>query len=615
MIRGGAAADRDLDAILEEEQGPRNRIGSLIADRYRVIRPIGTGGVGTVYLAQDQLSELHVAIKVLHRELHYLPEMVARFEREALAASRIEHPNVASATAFGRLPDGSCYLVLELIEGMSLSEVLSREGALPVRRALEIARQVAAGLSAAHRDGIVHRDLKPDNIMLMRAGTSLDRVKVVDFGIAHVPAESGTPSASPRGNIFGTPDYMAPEQAAGTIVDHRADLYTLGIVLYEMLSGRAPFRGGDMHAVLQLQMTAAPAPLPETIDPGTSRLVMQLLAKDPDLRPPTAEEVCRRIDVELDPEAVSSGNSRPPPPTARPRSVPSSSRPSHDSQRALDSAPASVHNPPASSQRLKLGTVELPTWLLAVAVAAPLGLTVAVVLVATRPPPPEPAPIAAVQPLSEVQLDALAHRASGGNTEALEQLEQNPPVTAAQWAAIGRGHAHLGATSRSVRAYAHALEMDPRWGENESLVRDLYRAAEQRVELDLILELAVHQLGERGPDLIYDIWARAKSDPSSTLLAKETNRLLHTAAVRDGASPSLLVTLDLWDARTCEEYRSLLPRARTHADRRSSHVLRRLTREVGCGEDLQADCFPCLRGSSALQAALESAEQRPRPRL
>jgi len=617
VIRGGAAADRDLDDILRREQNPRNRAGSLVADRYRLIREIGAGAAGSVYLAEDEERGDTVAIKVLHSELSVLPEMVARFEREALAASRIEHPNVAGATDFGRLEDGSCFLVLELIEGLSLSEVLAREGALSEKRALHVARQVAAGLAAAHRSGIIHRDLKPNNVMLVSGESGFDSVKVVDFGVAQVPAEEEAKlPRRERGNIFGTPEYMAPEQAAGTIVDHRADLYTLGIVLYEMLSGRAPFRGGDMHAVLEQQMTAEPAPLPRTVEPKIAALVTQLMAKDPDLRPPTAEEVCRRIDGITKPAAEGDSDaSRDPTSTPDPTSALVSSRPEPGFGDGTDSTPASVKSSPLSSSALRMGGKEIPVWMLAVAAAVPLALVVTLVLTVARTSEPSSPPAPSEERLSADQLDALAHRASLGNTAALHRLEAHPPTTAAHWAAIGRGYSHAQAYERAVLAYARALDADPGLGDDEALLHDLRRATSDAAALDKVLQLATTSLGQHGPDLIYEVWTDAKSDPSRADLARKTRDLLHSQPVRDASTPALRIALDLWEAKSCAQYRGLLSQAQNFADRRSTPVLRTLTREEGCGEMQQEDCFACLRGDPGLELALESAEKRMPPRL
>ncbi|MFC1642226.1 serine/threonine-protein kinase [Myxococcota bacterium] len=233
-------------------------IGTVLAGRYRLAQLLGAGGMGSVYRAEHVHMRKAVAIKVLHRDMTALPEMVARFEREAIASARIEHPNVAGATDFGQLDDGSFFLVLEFVEGQSLRWVLEREGPLPPPRAAEIARQIASALAAAHGAHIVHRDLKPENVMLVSRGDGVDWIKVLDFGIAKVTVEElrDQPALTQYGSVFGTPEYMAPEQALGQTVDHRADLYALGIVLYEMLQARTPFADDDLVAVLTRQMTA-----------------------------------------------------------------------------------------------------------------------------------------------------------------------------------------------------------------------------------------------------------------------------------------------------------------------------------------------------------------------
>ena len=229
-------------------------IGSVLAERYRVEKLLGSGGMGSVYRAQHVHMRKSVAIKVLHREMTYLPEVVARFEREAVAAARIEHPNVAAATDFGRLADGSFYLVLEYVEGKSLRAALKERGPMSTTRALHVTRQIADALAAAHAAGIVHRDLKPDNVMLLDREGERELVKVLDFGIAKLNIGDVKEQLTQLGSVFGTPEYMAPEQAQGLEVDARADLYTLGILLYEMLAGkhavqrRRPGRRADAHA-------------------------------------------------------------------------------------------------------------------------------------------------------------------------------------------------------------------------------------------------------------------------------------------------------------------------------------------------------------------------------
>jgi serine/threonine-protein kinase len=241
-------------------------VGTLLAGRYRIDTLLGEGGMGRVYAGEHVLMRKRLAIKVLHRELTTVPEVVARFEREAMAAANIDHSNVAAATDFGKLDDGSVYLVLEYVEGQSLRDLIAA-GPLELVRALKIARQIASALGAAHALDIVHRDLKPENIMLVVRPDELDFVKVLDFGIAKVPL--GEPVAADgklitrAGMVFGTPEYMAPEQALGQTVDGRADLYSLGVVLFEMLAGRRPYSSSTGVGILGQQLSRLPPTVAE----------------------------------------------------------------------------------------------------------------------------------------------------------------------------------------------------------------------------------------------------------------------------------------------------------------------------------------------------------------
>src|SRR5580658_265550 len=230
--------------------GPSSLLGTILSGRYRIDKIIGEGGMGVVYAAEHLHIRKRVAVKILHPEMSRMPEVVARFEREAMAAAHIDHPNVAAATDFGKLDDGSFFLVLEYVEGRSLRDLIV-EGRLPLVRALHIMEQIAGALGRAGAMGIVHRDLKPENVMLIQRDGTPDFVKVLDFGIAKVPLEGLTaadvtrgpaqPVLTQLGMVYGTPEYMAPEQALGQPVDVRADLYALGIMTYEMLTGVRPF--------------------------------------------------------------------------------------------------------------------------------------------------------------------------------------------------------------------------------------------------------------------------------------------------------------------------------------------------------------------------------------
>jgi eukaryotic-like serine/threonine-protein kinase len=290
---------------------PDERVGTVIAERYRLDALLGEGGMGKVYSAEHVLMRKRLAIKVLHAELSEVPEVVTRFEREAMAAANIVHPNVAAATDFGKLPDGSVFLVLELVQGKNLRDEIGR-GIMPIERALAIARQIASALDAAHALGIVHRDLKPENVMLIEKGDESDFVKVLDFGIARVPlgenAQTPGQPLTKAGVVFGTPEYMSPEQALGQPVDARADLYALGVIVYELISGVRPFSSKSQVGILGQQLANKVPPFHErvpgvVVPPQVEALTMKLLAKDVGGRFQKASEVVAVMDALLMPVA------------------------------------------------------------------------------------------------------------------------------------------------------------------------------------------------------------------------------------------------------------------------------------------------------------------------
>ncbi len=269
-----------------------SRIGEIVDEHYRVVEHIADGGMAAVFRAEHVNTRVSFALKVLHPEFSDNEEVAARFQREVQAYRRVQHPHVVGASDFGRLPDGSLYMVLEYVSGKDLCTVLFHEGPFAPDRAVKIALQVALGLVPAHAAGVIHRDLKPENIMLLDREDDPDFVKILDFGIARVPVRGQQLTVA--GSVFGTPEYMSSEQASGSTVDERTDLYTLGIVLYEMLAGTSPFSERENAAqVILAQLTEPPPPLPAAIDRELSELVMRLLAKDP------AERVQRATDLVL----------------------------------------------------------------------------------------------------------------------------------------------------------------------------------------------------------------------------------------------------------------------------------------------------------------------------
>jgi serine/threonine-protein kinase len=273
-------------------------IGRVLDNRYRVTESLGEGGMGAVFVAEHLKLRKSVALKVIRAELAGNGEVAARFAREAMATAQFEHPHVASAIDYGTLPEGGAYFVMQLVRGESLRELLDRRGALPWPLACELLAQVADALAAARTAGIVHRDLKPENIVLQPRDDGTYLAKVLDFGIAHVVQPPQTPEGNNQshrtltrvGTIMGTPGYMSPEQAVGDRVGHRTDLYALGVVLWECLTGKPLWDGPDVTSIITKQLRD-PVPRPREVlgDPLFPRalddLILRLCARSAEERP------------------------------------------------------------------------------------------------------------------------------------------------------------------------------------------------------------------------------------------------------------------------------------------------------------------------------------------
>ncbi len=277
------------------EPAPDPRIGGVLDSRYRITRKLGEGGMGLVYEATHVFLKTRVALKVLRADASDR-ESIERLKREAQAASAIGHPNIVDVRDFGQLPDGSTYVVMELIDGVDLLTEIRREP-MSWERARHIALQIAEALGAAHAQGIVHRDLKPENILLTTRDAEPDFVKLVDFGIARV---QGATKLTAAGRVMGTPEYMAPEQCAGIDVDHRADVYALGVLLYEMVTATLPFYDADLVRLLRLQIKEPPVP-PSKVKPEADlpleleAIILRCLAKRPSQRFQSMEDVAEAL--------------------------------------------------------------------------------------------------------------------------------------------------------------------------------------------------------------------------------------------------------------------------------------------------------------------------------
>lgn len=325
------------DALTKAQGRAKELIGRVLSGRYRIVDLIAMGGMGAVYLGEHVHMHKRIAVKMLHPESEDHPEIVARFEREALVGAHVKHPNIANATDFGKLDDGSYFLVLEYVEGKSLADLI-REGPMPAPRVARIARQIASALAATHELGIVHRDLKPRNVMVEAGSVP----KLIDFGFAKVSVKKLPLTAGKEGEgrpqsrltgvgvIFGTINYLAPEAAHGMdAVDARADLYALGVMMYEMLAGKHPFEATDPVEMFGHHRTTKPPPFSSrapgvVVPPELDAVVRKLLEKDPYERYQSANEVVEAIaalGIEEEPPAMSiaRGKTPPPPSVARPK--------------------------------------------------------------------------------------------------------------------------------------------------------------------------------------------------------------------------------------------------------------------------------------------------------
>lgn len=608
-------------------------VGTTLSDRYKLLRWLGEGAMGAVYLAEHTLMHKRVAVKVLHAEMSRLPEVVTRFEREAVAAGHIEHPNVAAATDFGKLEDGSFFLVLEYVEGVSLRHRINR-GALTVARALNIVRQIASALGRAHQLGIVHRDLKPENVMLVDRDGDPDFVKVLDFGIARVPMgelarepKSGTAAITRAGMVYGTPEYMAPEQALGQDLDARADLYALGVMLYEMIAGWRPFDADSKVQLLGMHVTAAIPSIrdkaPDTAaPPGVDALIRALMAKDMRDRPASAKEVVDAIDALLPSVGVT-------PPL---RSVLGGE--------AMRSAPSLSENLPSMSA--------VPTGYLAVPVGSQAkGMFDGALAYLRRLPP---AALATLGFLVIISLGAVlastfapskrttSAQADGGAASATTAEPLRGDVAEAvklfEVGDMDRGRAKLGeakpqpadmprvyeamvkgffATNQPVEAISeldHLAGIDASAADKPEYLENVRKAAVSGTGADAALKFLEQHPSARGCDVLYDLAWGAKAPRG---VADRAAKALKVPDVREKASDAASVAIDLRFAGVSCEAKSSIGVAAKVGDARSIPMLKALApaRVVKIpGHYKMQDVLACVHGDDSITRAIASIEAR-----
>jgi serine/threonine protein kinase len=405
-------------------------ISQLVADRYKVLRKLGEGGMGSVYLAEHVVIEKKFALKVLAPELARRSDLVARFLQEARSASRIGHENVIDIMDFGQSPDGLVYIAMEFLDGKDLGEIVRAKGAMQWPEARDIVLQICRALRAAHDKGIVHRDMKPENIFLIQREGQPHFVKILDFGIAKVMGlDPNGPRLTRTGMIFGTPEYMAPEQAEGKDTDHRADIYAVGCIMYHLLTGQTPFVAESFMTMLTKHLMEEPVPpsarRPDlVITPEMDGLVLKALEKDREKRWQSMAELVEAVGVCPGPESaapklpggqtVEMGGAHAAAALKIMRAKSAASETSRVSRKAVDSAlsGAEIEAQPAPTSRGKtlvlviVGVVlggALATWFAlshgkpqSAAATPPAAVAPLPPPVAAPPPPAPPAPLPAV---------------------------------------------------------------------------------------------------------------------------------------------------------------------------------------------------------------------------
>ncbi len=644
--------------------GAASLIGSVLSGRYKIEKLLGEGGMGAVYQAEHTHMRKRLAVKVLHPEMSRLTEVVQRFEREAMAAAHIDHPNVATTTDFGKLDDGSFFLVMELLEGRSLRDLINT-GRLELGRALHIFRQIAAGLTRAHALGIVHRDLKPENVMLVEREGESDFVKVLDFGIAKVPVgelahKSSTVTASGDGEkgavltrmgmVYGTPEYMAPEQALGQEVDPRADVYAIGVMGFEMLTGSRPYDHESKVALLGMHVTA-PIPLPSErcpeahIPPEVDALIKKLLAKEASERYQDAREamdatltVLANLAAQGLVDAKYAG-SRPPTSSQigmAPLSQMGAAGSAVITARGVGAEGAGGTGPTQLVEQIPTPRVSIsPRAILAAAGGVVVLVAIFLVVLMTGgktggqtsadggvialgstakptasvPPPPPIRPDVEARILTAI---ALVDKGDYGTAiTQLSELEKTNEGRTDIHRALLDAYMATKRPSDAMDEVARVLKIDAGFSRDKALrlhVRNAALTGGKEAE-DKAFDLLDSQMGPDGPDVLYDIAYLVKDYPKGQARARA---LLKKPDVRGRSSDELKLALEVRAAseKSPCEIRKMLDHAAEIGDFRTGAILKGYQASSGCGFLNRRDCWPCLHGDGSLTKTIKAIDER-----
>jgi serine/threonine protein kinase len=557
------------------DERAKSLIGRVLSDRYRLDAIVAMGSMGAVYRGFHLKMRKEVAMKILHPETEGFPDLVARFEREAIVGAHINHPNIAAASDMGTFDEGSYFLVLELVKGHTLREIIDREGPLRPDRAIGLTRQLVSALGAAHERGVVHRDLKLLNVMVTSGQPEV--VKLIDFGLARVEiddiapdasAEGRTRSVSSPGIVFGTVATMAPEIGHGMeAIDERSDLYSVGVMLYEMLTGAHPFELGDPTAVLLQHRDAPVPPMAERnpkvhVPPSIEAVTMKLLEKSPGDRYQNVAALMEALDAGSPP--IDEG------------SIP----------RAFAAPPS-----PASESRRKHLTI---------GVAAILALAVVVLLV------------------------GAFKKGTEGTTAEVSDGDKREPAAAGEPPKASASARDLAAELRADLIKAASASDDAEGGAILLALADTDKTAMKDPAVRAAATKIATRIGERGGDdaaqafyaLSYrfgapglDVLYDVSLDEKASKARSRAQAILDVQSKTDRPSPALRIALELKNAK-CRQKPLLFSRAASEGDARMLVILEKL-RPPGCEPDGDSCCF---RRHLGLEKTIDSLRERVGPK-
>lgn len=620
----GTGLQEDSTSSLIEATAPDDTTlsGRVLSDRYRIEGSLGVGGMGEVYRAEHTLMKKTVAVKVLHPDVVGHGEAVERFRREAQAAAHIDHPNICVATDFGEMKEGGFFLVMEYLEGNTLDETLVCVERFEPARAIHIADQILAALTQAHGAGVVHRDLKPENIMLVERDGDHDFVKIMDFGVARVRIgeDAGAAKITQAGRVYGTPHYMSPEQAAGAEdIDHRADLYSLGVILFEMLTGTLPFVDRNPAKIMAMHMTEDPpsirkrapqARLPRRLD----ELISRLMAKDPNDRPGSAQEV--REDLADIRERGSTQSWLAFTRDAADTSSATLRQVAHEVRPHIEDARHWV-NENSIVRGVAMGAFAV---LLAGLLAAPVVYMVWPDGGATTPEArqEEAKDLADERDefLEEVgAADVIESLAMGDAEETvarLEKLGEQHPENPHLSFLLSRAHAVVGDWREALEYYDETLTREPRYASEDRLVDDVVDRFEsgQEEQVEVAEKILLDKLPEEVANRRLSALARLGEGGA---VRKRARELLEESGRFEELDAWNRASIELRFARGCEAHREQIEAITEAGDPRGLEVLRFYDRQPrsGCGTFDRNDCYGCIRED--LDKAISSLEQTADP--